>query len=76
VSFQETASDRARKGSIRARLISTPKTRAVSPVSPEPRGRLNPDVRPEHPAVAELRERRTDGVQLRVADAITEFVQR
>jgi uncharacterized membrane protein len=31
------------------------------------------DVRPEHPVVTKLRERRTASVQLRVADAITKF---
>jgi uncharacterized membrane protein len=34
---------------------------------------VHPDVRPEHPVVAKLRERRTADVQLRVADAITKF---
>jgi uncharacterized membrane protein len=32
-----------------------------------------PDVRPEHPVVTKLRERRTANVQLRAADAITKF---
>jgi uncharacterized membrane protein len=31
------------------------------------------DVRPEHPVVTKLRERRTASVQLRVADGITKF---
>jgi uncharacterized membrane protein len=34
---------------------------------------VHPDVRPEHPVVAKLRERRTADVQLRVADAVTKF---
>jgi uncharacterized membrane protein len=34
---------------------------------------VHPDVRPEHPVVATLRERRTADVQLRAADAITKF---
>jgi uncharacterized membrane protein len=34
---------------------------------------VHPDVRPEHPVVTKLRERRTADVQLRVADAITKF---
>jgi uncharacterized membrane protein len=34
---------------------------------------VHPDVRPEHPVVAALRERRTADVQLRAADAITKF---
>ena len=34
---------------------------------------VHPDVRPEHPVVIKLRERRTADVQLRVADAITSF---
>ena len=32
-----------------------------------------PDVRPEHPVVTKLRERRAADVQLRIADAITKF---
>jgi uncharacterized membrane protein len=34
---------------------------------------VRPDVRPEHPVVTKLRERRTANVQLRTADAITKF---
>jgi len=34
---------------------------------------VHPDVRPEHPVVTKLRERRTADVQLRIADAITKF---
>ncbi len=34
---------------------------------------VHADVRPEHPVVTKLRERRTANVQLRIADAITKF---